>query len=363
MSICKSKSALFICIFSAAACGGGESSISDPVGAADGGAVELDGAPQTPAVDGSTPPVTPPAPDAYVPPVQTDSAVVPPPVDSAPPPVADASVDALSPDATIDAWVPPLPPSTDNKVAAVQYGTGQAGQVDPSCLGATYPDVCAVKALTVEARNAGAYIIVLPENYSIAAKYVEPIPKVGDRPAGWNMSADAQLKTFSQLADDLDIILVLNLQTYAGTQSNPQYYNTSVAFDATGSVLAVHHKFNLFGGENGALTAGGDVAVFDTPIGKMGLLICADIYGSTSLNSKLANTLKARVVAVSSFWTVSNANSWYKTYAKSYGVYAIAANTTNSPGIGGGIYDTKGVAVAEKVQTSPVIVYATIPKP
>ena len=329
--------------------------------AADIGVVELDAAPQSPAVDGSPQPVV----DAYVPPIPVDSAspAADATVDSLPPgPAADATVDA-PPDATIDVYVPPLPPSIDNKVAAVQYGTGQAGQVDPSCVSAAYPDVCAVKAMTIEARLAGAYIIVLPENYSIGAKYVEPIPKVGDHPAAWNMSADAQLKTFSQLADDLDIILVMNLQTYSGTQGNALYYNTSVAFDSAGIVIAVHHKFNLFGAENNALTPGNDVSVFDTPVGKMGLLVCADVYGSSTLNSKLANTLKARVVAISSFWTVSNATSWYKDYAKGYGVYAIAANTTNSPGIGGGIYNTKGQIVAEKVQTSPVIVYATIPKP
>lgn len=126
-------------------------------------------------------------------------------------------------------------------------------------------------------------------------------------------------------------------------------------------VLAVHHKFNLFGDESKTLTAGKDVTVFASPLGKVGLLICADIYGSSTLRTKQVTTLGARVVFVSSYWTVSGSTSWYKSYVSRNKVYTVVANTTHAPGYGGGIYDPTGKALVEKVQPAPSVLIADVP--
>jgi hypothetical protein len=62
-------------------------------------------------------------------------------------------------------------------------------------------------------------------------------------------------------------------------------------------------------------------------------------------------------------WTVSNSISWYKSYASKWKKYTVVANTTHSPGQGGGIYTPSGATLAQKVQTSPSVVYASIPTP
>jgi predicted amidohydrolase len=254
-------------------------------------------------------------------------------------------------------------PPTATKVAAIQYAKGQASLVKASCASHPEPDVCAVLELVVQARAGGASLVVTPE--WVFAPNAEPIPAVGDNPAlsaAW--PAGAAIKQFSYYAKQLSTTVVLSHFTYTGPSGSETFYNSQIAFGPTGAVLAVHHKFNLFGNEPKTFTAGTDVEVFSHPLGTTGLLVCADIYGSTTLLTKLASTLKARVVAVSSYWTVSNPiTGWYIPYAKKYGVYAVVANTTDSPGYGGAIISPTGAVIAQVSSTSPSVLFGTIPLP
>ena len=63
-------------------------------------------------------------------------------------------------------------------------------------------------------------------------------------------------------------------------------YNTSFVYDSAGRQVARHRKMHLFdisveGGqtfrESDTLSPGGEITVFDTPWGKMGLCICFDL--------------------------------------------------------------------------------------
>lgn len=86
-----------------------------------------------------------------------------------------------------------------------------------------------------------------------------------------------------QLAKQGQAILVAG--TVAEKDGN-HIYNTAYVFDAEGREIAKHRKMHLFdiaieGGqhfrESDSLTAGDAVTVFDTPFGKVGVLICYDI--------------------------------------------------------------------------------------
>ena len=255
-------------------------------------------------------------------------------------------------------------PPTATKVAAVQYAEGQASLVKAACASATMPDVCAVKELVQQARQAGASLVITPE-YGLGQKYYELSPKVGENPgqsAAWD--SDSLIKTFSYQAKQLGIYLLIDLLTAEGTSGSYKYYNTLIAFGPDGAVLAVHHKFNLFGGESKTLTAGSDIAVIQTPLGKIALLICADIYGSSTIPNKV-KTLGARIAAISSYWTVGNPiTSYYLPFAKSYGVYVIVSNTTDSSaGPGGVIGALTGTAIQQVKQTTPSVLLGDIPLP
>ena len=299
------------------------------------------------------------------PPPKLDKGTKPPPkLDKGTPP---PKLDKGTPPPKLDKGVPPKldkggPPPKAYKVAAVQYGSGYASMVSPACASNATPNVCALKAMVAQAKKAGAYFVVLPE-YALGKdqKYYEPVPKVGSNPGvdpSW--PSTTFIKQFSQTAKQQNVYLVFNVATYSATKV---YHNTLVAFNPGGGVAAVHHKFNLFGNEKNSLTAGSNVTTFKTPLGAMGLLICADIYGSSYLRGKLKNQLGARVVAIASYWTVANSVNWYKKYTSQWNVYGIVANTTHSPGMGGGVYNPSGQPMAQKIQAQPSIVYATIPTP
>jgi len=332
----------------------------------------LDGAVLPPSLDGAPPKqdnglpkqdIGVPKKDTGTPPKKDTG--TPPKLDTGTPPKLDTGTPPK-----LDTGTPPKldsgpPPVLTNKVAAIQYGSGQQAQVKASCTTDPMPDVCALKELVSQAKGKGASYVVLPE-YGTGQPYYEPTPALGENPAtnaAW--PADMIIKIFSSQAKQLGIYLVLNLLTYEGTKPNYVYHNTNIAFEPTGKVVGLHRKFNLFGSETQTLTPGNSVSVFSTPLGKMGMLICADIYGSTTLMNKLGNTLQARVVAVSSFWTTTNpVNTYYKTYLGKYPYYSVIANTTIPPGYGGGVFYGPGwQALDAKIGSSPSIAVATIPWP
>lgn len=109
----------------------------------------------------------------------------------------------------------------------------------------------------------------------------------------------------------------------------------------------------MFGDEPKYLTPGNSVVTLGTPLGPIGLLVCADIYGDPALLSQLRYGKKARVVAFTSYWTTPGAVNWQVNYAKKYGVYLIAANTVASPGQGGGVYGPQGQVLVQAIRERP----------
>lgn len=81
----------------------------------------------------------------------------------------------------------------------------------------------------------------------------------------------------------------LGLYVVAGSvplAADGRIYNAAFVYDNKGSCIARHRKTHLFdinvpGGqyfmESDTFTAGRDVTTFDTPWGKLGLMICYDI--------------------------------------------------------------------------------------
>jgi predicted amidohydrolase len=244
-------------------------------------------------------------------------------------------------------------------VAAIQYAEGDHLKV-PGCT----DNFCALAKLVDEAAAKGAKLVVLPE-YALGQKTAEKLPAIGAHPASDVGFSGSHLWGFAKQAKERELILVVNLIT---TPSSGQLvYNSQVALGPDGAVLGVHHKFNLFGNEKQELTAGTEVSVFESPLGKIGLLICADIYAEAEIGSQLprelSTKLKARVVAVSADWLTASAMSTFWFYAKGYKVYAVVANTTAAPGQGGGVWAPNGDSLVETKGNTPSVQLARIPLP
>ena len=289
--------------------------------------------------------------------------------------ITPADKSAPTPDKTV---TPDKGKLTSLKVGAVQYGGGTYTTV-PSC----FDDLCGLTHYIKEAAKNDALVVTTPE-YALGAyqKTYEPAPKIGDMPATAAAYKDTKItRALAKLADDENITLTFNVQT----QDSAGKYNTLIAVDDAGKVVAFHHKFQLFGNEAGALTPSksNKESFFDTPAGKTGLLICADvqcIINGMNVNSDCTahaktmlmeyfNTYKPEVVLFSAYWTVGPTNGskmWWaltvqETVAKQGKAWVVASNTTNGAGKGGGIYKPGGAIVKQTEASTPSVIYAELP--
>lgn len=64
---------------------------------------------------------------------------------------------------------------------------------------------------------------------------------------------------------------------FAEDGQNGNYYISSALIDNKGEVLGVYRKIHLFDSESNYFTAGSSFEVIDTPLGKIGLMICYDV--------------------------------------------------------------------------------------
>ncbi|MCC6746054.1 MAG: carbon-nitrogen hydrolase family protein [Deltaproteobacteria bacterium] len=282
--------------------------------------------------------------------------------------------------AASDRGASPDAAATTFRVAGVQYADGDFSKV-PGC----GDDLCGLTHFVKDAAKKGARLVVTPE-YAIDQKTSEPAPAKGDA-----LTTDARftdgsiLRTLGKLADELNVTLVFNLITQEGSGGAAKLHNTQVAVGPDGKVLARHYKFHLFGGEGKQLAPGTHVTenYFDTPVGKAGLLICADIQCSVNGvgpdcaadEMKLLQEFVAQKPALalfSAYWTVGPANAgssiWWplnvqKNFATQTKMFVVAANTTKAPGAGGGIFDPEGATLASSELNTPAVVLADLPLP
>ena len=239
--------------------------------------------------------------------------------------------------------------------ASILYRGQATGELSALC---GEDDNCAVEALVRQAASKGAGFVVTPE-YALSQYEAELLPERGSIPGEEPAHATGSLVgRFSRLADELDIFLVINLITEG---SDGEERNSVLAFDRDGRVVGRHHKFELYGSEREELTPGSAVTVFETPFGRVGLLVCADIYGQPAMHRELMNDLDARIIAWSAAWTVEGATRWQSTFARDWNVYFVAANGAKGLGGGGGVFNPDGEAIGT-MDFDASIVYAEIPR-
>ena len=270
---------------------------------------------------------------------------------------------------------PPKP--TSLTVGAVQYSEG-----DYTHAKGCSDDICGLTFYIKEGVKQGATLIVTPE-YSQKQTTAEQAPKIGDKPATDSKWSSAKLlPVFAKLADEQNITLILNLVTQEGSGSSAKLFNTSVALDKDGKVVARHYKFELFGGEATQLTVGPDIktSLFDTPAGKAAILICADVQcivtklsagpscsaNAVTLLKELFLQKKPKIVLFSAAWTIPPGNApWgsievIKQIAQN-NVWVVAAGNTRSKGPGGGVWKPGGDAVKSTTSSTPSVIVADIP--
>jgi predicted amidohydrolase len=129
-----------------------------------------------------------------------------------------------------------------------------------------------LEPLVHEAAKGGAKIVCTTEcfldGYSIADK---KLPLEDYRALGENIPDGEFCHRLGELADTLKIHLVAGLIEADGDAR----YNTAVLIGPEGKLIGKYRKQKL-GHESGRNTPGDASSVFETPYGRVGLMICAD---------------------------------------------------------------------------------------
>ncbi|MHA6797309.1 carbon-nitrogen hydrolase family protein (plasmid) [Pseudonocardia bannensis] len=121
----------------------------------------------------------------------------------------------------------------------------------------------------------GAQLVVLPESVSTGFT-----PGVGADEL-WDLVSELPgpvLDPYTAVASELGVHLVLG--TYERGPRRGEVYNSAVVLGPNGMLLGVYRKTHPFGGERadrgGWVTAGEDVLVVETELGRIGVIICFD---------------------------------------------------------------------------------------
>ncbi|XP_045699143.1 vascular non-inflammatory molecule 3-like [Phyllostomus hastatus] len=226
------------------------------------------------------------------------------------------------------------------------------------------------KAVKLAARQ-GAHIIVTPEDgiYGWVFKRETIYPYLEDIPhpeVNWIPCKDPQRfgyapvqERLSCLAKDNSIYLVANIgDKKPCNASDPQcppdgryQYNTNVAFDSEGRLVARYHKYNLYAPETQFdFPKDLELVTFDTPFGKFGIFTCFDIF-SHDPAVVLVEKLQVDSVLFPTAWgnllPLLSAVPFHSSWARAMGVNLLAANVHNTTMhmTGSGIYTPEGVNV------------------
>jgi predicted amidohydrolase len=207
-----------------------------------------------------------------------------------------------------------------------------AVQVAPAPGRLTAAGVAANTARAIEltrqcSATTAAELIVLPE--SVTTGFT---PGLGADEL-WDLVSELPgpvLQPFADLAAELGIHLVLG--TYERGPERGVVYNAAVVLSPAGELLGVYRKTHPFGTERadrgGWVTPGEDILVVDTPLGRIGVIICFDgDYPELSRITALAGAeLICRPSALlrpADIWELTNRARAYDNH-----VYVIGANCT-----------------------------------
>eukprot|EP00118_Oscarella_pearsei_P026634 m.310204 g.310204 ORF g.310204 m.310204 type:complete len:479 (+) comp50177_c0_seq1:16-1452(+) len=235
----------------------------------------------------------------------------------------------------------------------------------------------------VEAKRAGAQIIVLPEDGTYgflgskktALAYMENLPTPVDIASGEItpctneaiFSNQVILRRLSCLARDFDIVIVANmgdvqpchpLVDYQCPMEGHTQYNTDVVFDTDGRLLAKYHKQHLFFENEFDKPESVNYAVFETSFGvKFGVFTCFDILFERP-TQLLVKEFGIKNIAFPTAWINQfpylSSTEVQQAWSRAMGVNLLGANL-HFPGFGftgSGIY-SRGLALSEFMSFTP----------
>jgi predicted amidohydrolase len=221
-----------------------------------------------------------------------------------------------------------------------------------------------LEVLIREAAGKGAEMVITSEFGLVGYPDLPDVPSEDDNyrntddlePYAEVIPGGPSTQYFSKVAKELKIYLHIGLAEFEAKSG--KFYNAVVAFGPDGKVVATFRKNNLFSHENNFLTAGKEIATYESPVGRVGITICADIYSNTVMGAY--KKAKTDVIALSTSWAQYNTGmGYFQRAAKSYGVYVLAANQNYFPD--SGVVNPDGKTQSH-IRQSEGIAYGYLPR-
>lgn len=103
----------------------------------------------------------------------------------------------------------------------------------------------------------------------------------------------------AQLARETGVNLVVGFSQDGPKDADGRSWNSAALVGANGETLGIHHKMRLFLGERQTVRPGDRAHAFDSPIGRVGLLICFDSCYTNATRQAAAEG--ARLIAMPNF--------------------------------------------------------------
>ncbi|KAJ5462599.1 hypothetical protein N7475_007543 [Penicillium sp. IBT 31633x] len=161
-----------------------------------------------------------------------------------------------------------------------------------------------------EAAAQGAELAVLPEYHLNGMVPTDPL---------WAIQAGESaryLANYQALAKELEICIVPGtiIEKQTRTNQTPLFHNTAYFISNDGSILGSYRKKNIWHPERPHLASSGPEphVTIDTPIGRVGLLICWDLAFPEAFRELIAN--EAQIIIVPTYWTPHDASPEARVY-------------------------------------------------
>ena len=192
-----------------------------------------------------------------------------------------------------------------------------------------------------EAAEKGCDIVLLPECLDLAWTHPSVLSEALPIPGQYS-------DIFSRLARECKIYICAGL-----TEKSPDHkiYNTAIFIDPNGTIIHKYRKINLLSVELPFYEVGQSLSVVNTPMGVIGINICADNYQDSLVSGHLLARMGAQIILSPSSWTVDYSinesqdpykEKWIQPYSILAKLYNLVIVGTTSVGvIVGGPYEGK----------------------
>lgn len=168
------------------------------------------------------------------------------------------------------------------------------------------PEKTGIKAerMIREAAGKGAELIVLPELYSTGYNLNIIGHRIRELQEGLDGPTVTQIRN---LAKELKVHILAPIALYED-QPMDKPYNSSVLVDDQGEILGTYAKCHLYGREREFFTQGEELKVFDTALGKIGIMICYD--AGFPETARILRRLGADLILCPSAWNYNDLYVW-----------------------------------------------------